>query len=203
MSSDQRQRTDGSGTRCSARSKRSGEQCMNWAVTGAAVCRMHGAGTPQAKRKAAERLAQMEQARTVELWGGRLDVNPAEALLELVQTKAAEVAYWRYRTSLLVDAESGLPLWGVTKTKTGGDDYGTTEEAKPPVEYVMLQAAERDLASYSAAALRAGVEQVMVQVAQVQAGQVLDLLNRVLDLAASDPGLSRPALIAAALSLDV
>ncbi len=195
--------TDKDIPQCTATSSRTGKRCRQRPIRGGTVCATHGGSAPQVQRKAAERLAQMEQARTVELWGGRLDVNPAEALLELVQTKAAEVAYWRYRTSLLVDAESGLPLWGVTKTKTGGDDYGTTEEARPPVEYTMLQAAERDLASYSAAALRAGVEQVMVQVAQVQASQVLDLVNRVLDLAAADPGLPRPALIAAALSLDV
>ncbi len=29
--------------RCSAKSKRSGEQCKSWAVRGKKVCRMHGA----------------------------------------------------------------------------------------------------------------------------------------------------------------
>ena len=35
-------------TRCAARSKRSGERCRNYCPPGSAVCRMHGANTPQA-----------------------------------------------------------------------------------------------------------------------------------------------------------
>lgn len=30
--------------RCKAKSKRSGEQCKNYAIKGCGVCRMHGAG---------------------------------------------------------------------------------------------------------------------------------------------------------------
>lgn len=44
-------------TRCSARRK-SGSECKNWAIRGGAVCRMHGGGAPQVKRKAAQRIAE-------------------------------------------------------------------------------------------------------------------------------------------------
>jgi hypothetical protein len=50
--------------RCSARSKRSGERCKNYAVRGFSVCRMHGArGGPRTDRG-------MERCRTASLKHG-------------------------------------------------------------------------------------------------------------------------------------
>jgi len=43
--------------RCSARSKGTGEQCRQTAIAGGTVCRFHGGGAPNVKRKAALRLA--------------------------------------------------------------------------------------------------------------------------------------------------
>ena len=68
-------------------------------------CRMHGGSSPNALAAAERRLAALDAARQVQVWGGRLDVTPPEALLELVQTKAAEVAYWQWRVAGLSDAE--------------------------------------------------------------------------------------------------
>lgn len=50
---------------CRATSRRSGDRCRNWAVTGALVCRMHGAGgSGESKhdpaRKAKERIEDAE-----------------------------------------------------------------------------------------------------------------------------------------------
>lgn len=42
--------------RCTAKSKRSGTQCRQWAIRGGFVCSMHGGQAPQVKRKAQERL---------------------------------------------------------------------------------------------------------------------------------------------------
>ena len=42
--------------RCGAK-KRDGEPCQRWPLAGATRCRLHGAAAPQARRKAAERLA--------------------------------------------------------------------------------------------------------------------------------------------------
>lgn len=44
-------------TRCTAR-RRSGTECKNWAIRGGNVCRMHGGGAPQVKKKAAQRIAE-------------------------------------------------------------------------------------------------------------------------------------------------
>ena len=41
---------------CKAKSKRSGERCKKYPMKGSNVCRNHGGASPQAKRKARERL---------------------------------------------------------------------------------------------------------------------------------------------------
>lgn len=48
--------TDGPHARCEA-TTRAGIPCRNWAMQGQRRCRMHGGSSPQAKRRAAERLA--------------------------------------------------------------------------------------------------------------------------------------------------
>lgn len=45
---------------CTATSKRSQERCKRAPTPGSGVCRMHGSASPQARRKAAERLATEE-----------------------------------------------------------------------------------------------------------------------------------------------
>jgi hypothetical protein len=50
---------------CSARRKATGKPCGNHAVKGATVCRMHGASSPQARAKAAERVAEARAARAL------------------------------------------------------------------------------------------------------------------------------------------
>lgn len=42
--------------KCTAKSKRSGKRCTQYAIAGGTVCRFHGGSAPQVKRKAAERL---------------------------------------------------------------------------------------------------------------------------------------------------
>ena len=63
--------------RCTARSKQSGERCRNWSAQGQKVCRFHGGGSPQAKRSARLRLAEL--------------VDPAIATLakEMVQAETS------------------------------------------------------------------------------------------------------------------
>lgn len=54
--------------RCRAHRKSDGQPCGNYAVTGSTVCRMHGAASPQARRKAWERLVEAEAWRTLGAW---------------------------------------------------------------------------------------------------------------------------------------
>lgn len=144
---------------------------------GTGACKLHGGATPNAGKAATVELARREVA----LWGGRRDVHPAQALLELVQWKAAEVEYWRARVSEL---DASDLTWGTTKSESGLDKGEPTDlrtqEAKPHVAHVMLRQAEQDLAAYAAASLKAGVDAALVRVAQSQADLLARVLHRLL-----------------------
>ena len=142
---------------------------------------MHGAGTKFAQEKAAERLATIAAAEEVARLGIRVDVHPAEALLDLVHWTAGEVAYWRAKTVEIADADGPDALtWGTTRVKEGGDDRGTTQEAKPHIYLVMLRDASDRLASYATAALKAGVEERRVQLAQAHGIAVAGAIRGIL-----------------------
>jgi hypothetical protein len=46
--------------KCSAKSRRTGEPCKKFAIHGGTVCDSHGGRAPQAKRNAAERVAEAQ-----------------------------------------------------------------------------------------------------------------------------------------------
>lgn len=170
-------------TKCAGhrRGKRPYEPCKAPPKEGFEVCRMHGGGTQGAKDKAAERLATMAAAQEVARLGLRIEVHPAEALLDLVHWTAGEVAYWRAQVVAIEDEGGRRSLtWGVTKEKSGGDDRGTTQEAKPNIAYVMLERASDRLASYAAAALKAGVDERRVRLAESQGALVADVIKGIL-----------------------
>lgn len=161
--------------RCNA-PKRSGGLCKRPAGDqtdhpGIGRCKFH-LGNTKTHRAAA---VTVQAQRDVILFGARRDIHPAEALLELVQWTAGEVDYWRQRVREL--DESDL-TWGITRVKDDGDDRGTTEEARPNIAYSMLRDASDRLEKYSTAALRAGVSERLVQVAEQQGAQFLAVLIR-------------------------
>lgn len=141
--------------------------------TGTGNCRFHGGTTPSGNLA-----AKKEQARRdVELFGAKRTIAPAEALLELVHWTAGEVDYWRSRVREL---EQDDLTWGVTREKTGGEDYGTTSEAKPAVEYALLIDASNRLERYASSALKAGADAAMVQIARGQGALLAGVIQRIL-----------------------
>lgn len=162
------------GPKCGA-TKRQGEgtctQAAGWGTDhpGIGRCKLHGGGTQSHTQAAVVTQAR----RDVVLFGARRDVHPAEALLELVQWTAGEVDYWRGRVSAL--DEEAL-TWGVTKVKEEGHDKGTTYEAKPNIAYVMLRDASDRLEKYASSALKAGVDERRVRIAEQQGTQLLGVL---------------------------
>lgn len=162
---------------CTATSKQSNTQCKRSAVPGATVCVIHGGRAPQVQAAATRRLVLEQAVREVQLWGGRRDLHPTEALLELVGSKAAEVAYWESRVAELDHDQLG---WGVTREKHGGDDGGTTWEAKLNVALDQLHIAQRDLKEFAAASLKAGVDEAHVKLRRTQAEQAVAVLQAAL-----------------------
>ncbi len=166
------------GPTCGAKT-RNGGTCQKPPLAGATRCRLHGGDSPRAKAAAADRIAEATATRELARLGvTRRDIHPAEALIELVQFTAGEVDYWRRRVADLNDKEL---TWGTTRIKDGGDDRGTTQEAKPNIAYVMLQQASDRLASYAAAALKAGVDERRVRLAETQGQLVATAIRNILD----------------------
>src|SRR5690625_725635 len=172
---------------CTATSKQSGQRCRRYAHPGATVCVIHGAAAPRAKAAAARRREQAAAERAVALFGAPKDVEPSQALLDLVHWTAGEVEYWREQVRQLAEQEPGALTWGKTREKTGGQDVGDTYEAKPHVAYVMLYAAQDRLAQQAPAALKPGAEHRRVRLPEPQGSLVPDGIRAILTaLAAAD-----------------
>lgn len=179
---------------CGAKT-RDGDPCRNPPMSGATRCRMHGGATPRGRAAAERRLAEAEAVRHVTAFGARTDITAPEALLELVQSKAAEVAYWDGRVAELGDdARAGLLM---AKTEQGLGPQGPvdteTRQAGPHVYVVMLHKAQDQLAAYSAAAIRAGVDRAMVEAVTLQAAWLLPLLYEAITAARANA--EEPAVI--------
>lgn len=108
------------------------------------------------------------------MFKARKDIAPAEALLELVQWTASEVDFWRDQIRQIEQTDL---TWGRTRVKIGGDDAGETQEAAPPVAYRLYREATDALARYASAAIRAGVAEAVVRLAQHQGEQLLMVIT--------------------------
>ena len=169
-----------SATRCTARSKQTGEQCRGWAVPGLTVCHSHGGATKAARAKAARNITTQKARDAAHVLGVPVDTSPQQALLDEVQRAAGMVAYYGARVAEVAEADRDRLVWGTTKTKTGGDDYGTTEEAVPNA-WLRLWNEERDrLARVAALAIKAGVEERRVQLAEQQGALIAQVIRRIL-----------------------
>jgi hypothetical protein len=172
--------------RCQARSKTSdGAQCGTFAMRGQDVCRSHGGATKQARAKAQERLTE-EKARTlVETYGRKVETTATEALLDEVQWTAGHVAWLRERVQEIeltaTGADGQHPLvWGVTREKSGGQDWGKTEEAAPNIWLKLYQTERAHLVKVCSEAIKAGIEERRIKLAEQQGELVAHAIRAIL-----------------------
>lgn len=180
--------------RCGAR-KKSGGTCDAWPVKGSARCHYHGGSSPQVKARIDR---DRRQAEIVRALGGvpAENVDPAEALLQLVSQKWAEVQWLRAIVQAhTVDADTEAargedvehsPLvWSKTKHEVGTGPEGPIDKAvydqAPSVWWSQLRRAEDQLKDYTTAALRAGVERRQIELQEAQALQIAQAIHRILD----------------------
>lgn len=170
-----------------------GRPCGKAPIAGAKVCASHGANG-RTRAAAARALEEQAAARAVATLGLPVDISPTDALLEEVRWTAGHVQWLRGKVQELENgatasgydaadqAAKGHPLvWGTTKEKTGGDDYGTTEEAAPSVWYVLYAKERAHLVAVCQAAIKAGVEERRVRLAEQQGDLVATVIGRILD----------------------
>lgn len=169
--------------RCTATSKQTGEQCKNHPTPGLAVCRFHGGSTKAAKAKAERNLEAAKASKTVARLGLEVEVGPHEALLGEVRRAARMVVFYEERLTTLASADTSRLISGVTKiTQTGNrpGDQTKVVETTPNV-WLVLWNEERDrLARVAAAAIKLGIEERHVRVAEQQGAEIALLIRRIL-----------------------
>lgn len=139
------------------RAERRGMPCKIVPMHGSDVCRKHGGSTPQARKAAKARVAEVKAREAVVLFGLPRDVSPTEALLEEVRWSAGHVAWLREQIAQITDV---------------------TGEGRA---FLDLYADERDrLVRIAKTTLDAGVEERRVQLAESQGALVATAIRRIL-----------------------
>lgn len=171
--------------RCTA-TNRQGDRCGRAAIEGGHVCNRHGGGSPKVREAAQRRLQFVEARRQVETLGLPRDVGPAEALLEEVRRTAGHVSWLADRVRSL---DPDALVWGVTGATSGRMAQGAVdyieESAKPSIWWDLYSQERRHLVAVCAAALKAGVQERMVRLAEAQGQMLAEVIRGVLD----DPAL--------------
>ncbi|UOD80339.1 hypothetical protein [Paenarthrobacter ureafaciens] len=169
---------------CGAKNKKA-EPCGLSPAAGATRCGRHGGNSPQAK-KAAERRVEEQRARDalergVRTLGLPVDIDPGKALLDEIHWTAGHVQWLREKVQDLADEEL---VWGRTQTENGIGPQGavdvTTEKAGPSVWYELYSKERDHLAKVCALALRAGIEERKVKLAESQGALVAEAIRRIL-----------------------
>ena len=171
--------------RCKAKARSTGEQCKRTAIEGGTVCRSHGGAAPKAIAAAARRVAEDKAAQEMRLLAAPVNISPADALLELVQWTAGEVRYWRSEVARIAEDHPKQLTAGITRIEQGRTAQGPVDlktiETTPNIAYRMLTDAQDRLARYAAAALRAGVEERRVRLAEDQGALIAQGIRAILD----------------------
>jgi hypothetical protein len=164
-----------------------GRRCTNGKLPGQDVCRMHGGASQQAKQAAEVRKVRDEVARLASRLTDPVageDQDPGEIVAEQIRFQYRLVAWLRLRVEKL---DPKLLLWGKTKEKIGGEDGGLTFEAKPHAWWVMYREASRDLERLCLDAIKAGLEERRVQLAEREADRWVRFLDGLLTDLGLDP----------------
>lgn len=177
--------------RCAATAKRTGTRCARYAIEGGTVCRVHGGAAPAVRAAAARRTAEAKAAAAVATLGLPVDITPTEALLQEVQWTAGHVKWLRSKVQEVGSKPANRPdpqhplVWGTTKvaTKNATSSPGSnTEHAATTSIWYDLYAKERaHLVTVCSAALKAGVEERRIRLAEQQGDLVAEAIRRILN----------------------
>lgn len=164
--------------RCRGTNRESGERCRSYHRRDGTVCGKHGGNARQVREKDAKRTAEKKVKALVATYGLPVEITPEQAILDEVHRTAGHVAWLEQQVHALTEGEL---VWGVTRVKEGGDDRGVTEEAAPHA-LLRLYNEERDrLVRVCAAALKAGIEERRVKLAERDGALVAEVIRAILE----------------------
>lgn len=154
-------------------------------LEGGTRCKKHGGGSPQARKAAEKRIAEakakvtMEKA--VQTLGLPVDIDPGKALLDEIAVTYGHVQWLRGKVQDLTPDEL---VWGVTQTDEGIGPQGPvdtkTEKAAPNVWYTLYMTEREHLVKVTTTALKAGIEERRVKLAESQGQLLAEAIRRIL-----------------------
>lgn len=157
---------------------RAGRPCRQWPMADQDVCKMHGGKAPQALAAAERRRQEAAAREALATYGGPVDVNPVEALLEEVRWTAGHVAWLRERVR---EVEQRALTMGVTEQTIDPEGGKTVKiKAAASVWLNLYQQERRHLVEVCGAALRAGIEERAVRLAERQGDMVARAIEAIL-----------------------
>lgn len=168
---------------CGGKKRKSPDPCAAPPIKGGTRCTRHGGSAPHVQAKAKERIIE-ENARGIL---GRIDPtapreHPVETLLNLIRSKNAEVQWLRARVQSFTEEEL---VWGLTSHREGLGAEGpidvTEHRAEQNIWWKLLREAENQLANWITMALKSGVEERKVRLAESQGTAVAGVIRKVLD----------------------
>ncbi|HEY3718296.1 MAG TPA: hypothetical protein VGL39_27550 [Jatrophihabitantaceae bacterium] len=162
--------------RCTAHNRRGGP-CGGHPSAGFRVCRLHGAESPNAKAGAEKRLAEAQAVALAARWAIPVDANPVETILDQIKWSAGHVAFYRTQVDALNTKDM---VWGQTKEKQGGEDWGATYEAQQSAWLVLYNQERERLVKFCSEAIRAGIEERRVRLAEQQGALVAEAIRAIL-----------------------
>lgn len=168
------------------REGKAGQRCTQRRMRFQNVCQAHGGKAPQNTAAARRRYAEENARRAVQTYGLKIETTATEALLDEVQWTAGHVAWLRERvqaieTETLESGQQSELVWGTTRRKTGGEDWGETEEAAPNVWLKLYQQERKHLVDVCQAAIKAGIEERRVRLAEQQGALVAQAIRAILN----------------------
>jgi hypothetical protein len=185
---------------CTATAKQTGERCRRTAQPGTTVCRHHGGRAPQVQRAAKRRLALGEATAELDRLGIPVEVDPSEAMLQMVylaygavcaslqwlEKLPADPREWteqdRYVKELNDQERANTVRWSKACRDAGVEEHRVALAEK---QGAMLAEVLRDfLASLSGALIAAGLAQEVIQ--RVFAQEVPPLVRAALTSASGE-----------------
>lgn len=165
-------------TRCQGHSSQNKAQCRQRPMAAMSVCQTHGGRSPQAKAKR-EREQKAEQLQVaVRTYGAKLDVDPAEAMLDEVRWTAGHVAWLREQVQQL---EAEELAWGRAGTVEKQDGPESTWRAAPHVLLDLYAQERRHLVAVCRATIVSGIEERQVRLAERQGDLLVDVITRIVN----------------------
>lgn len=190
---------------CLAHSQRTGDPtpCKAYPVPGGTVCVRHGGVTQQRGHVVQAHLRDQALEHAQNMLGVvDFEVTPEEAILQAVRESAANVAFFRARIQAIVgekdlDDPTHPLIWGTTQvvstnaTATPGDDETTA--AGINIWYEMYRQEREHLLKASTAALRAGIAERRVRLAEMGAEVIVGRIRQIINALSLNPEQMREA----------